>query len=96
MLFLKPKLKTIINNLRAKETGVISMMGYPQLGGGVIKSYYVKKGAKVMWLHKDDFDDHYDFLFVDNAEFMKKYPKNAVEWDYLSFLINEYTAMSNV
>ncbi|MDN5396395.1 MAG: hypothetical protein L0G05_07705, partial [Chryseobacterium sp.] len=78
------------------ETGVISMMGYPQLGGGVIKSYYVKKGAKVMWLHKDDFDDHYDFLFVDNAEFMKKYPKNAVEWDYLSFLINEYTAMSNV
>jgi hypothetical protein len=28
-----------------------------------------------MWLHKDDFEDNYDFLFGDNAEFMKKYPK---------------------
>jgi hypothetical protein len=53
------------------------------------------KGDKVMWLHKDDFEDNYDFLFGDNAEFMKKYPKNSVEWDYFSFLVNEYTEMNN-
>lgn len=79
----------------AKETGGFSVMGSPQLGGGVIKSYYVKKGDKIMWLHKDDFEDNYDFLFGDNAEFVKKYPKNSVKWDYFSFLINEYTALSN-
>jgi hypothetical protein len=26
---------------------------------------------------------------------MKKYPKNSVEWDYFSFLVNEYTSMTN-
>lgn len=80
---------------RAKETTGFSVMGSPQLGGGVIKSYYVKKGNKVMWLHKDDFEDNYDFLFGDNAEFMKKYPKKSVEWDYFSFLVSEYTQMTN-
>lgn len=79
----------------AKETGGFSVMGSPQLGGGVIKSYYVKKGDKIMWLHKDDFEDNYDFLFGDNAEFVKKYPKNSVKWDYFSFLVSEYTQMSN-
>ncbi|MBB4808096.1 hypothetical protein HNP38_003436 [Chryseobacterium defluvii] len=79
----------------AKETTGFSVMGSPQLGGGVIKSYYVKKGDKIIWLHKDDFEDNYDFLFGDNAEFVKKYPKNSVKWDYLSFLISEYTIMNN-
>ncbi len=85
----------VYHDPRAKETGGFSVMGSPQLGGGVIKSYYVKKGDKVMWLHKDDFEDNYDFLFGDNAEFMKKYPKNSVEWDYFSFLVQEYTTMTN-
>jgi hypothetical protein len=49
----------------------------------------------VIWLHKDDFEDNYDFLFGDNQEFTKKYPKNSVEWDYFSFLVSEYTAMTN-
>lgn len=80
---------------RAKETSGFSVMGSPQLGGGVIKSYYVKKGNKVMWLHKDDFEDNYDFLFGDNKEFMKKYPKKSTEWDYFSFLVSEYTQMTN-
>lgn len=79
----------------AKETGGFSVMGSPQLGGGVIKSYYVKKGDQIIWLHKDDFEDNYDFLFGDNAEFVKKYPKNSVKWDYFSFLISEYTQLSN-
>ncbi|MDQ1094861.1 MULTISPECIES: hypothetical protein [Chryseobacterium] len=86
---------SVYHDPRAKETGGISVGGSPQLGGGVIKSYYVKKGDKVMWLHKDDFEDQYDFLFGDNAEFMKKYPKNSVEWDYFSFLVHEYTEMSH-
>ncbi|MEJ5102504.1 MULTISPECIES: hypothetical protein [Chryseobacterium] len=86
---------SVYHDPRAKETGGFSVMGSPQLGGGVIKSYYVKKGDKVMWLHKDDFEDNYDFLFGDNKEFMKLYPKNSVEWDYFSFLVNAYTDMSN-
>jgi hypothetical protein len=86
---------SVYHDPRAKETVGFSIGGSPQLGGGVIKSYYVKKGDKVMWLHKDDFEDNYDFLFGDNAEFMKKYPKNSVEWDYFSFLVHEYTEMNN-
>lgn len=86
---------SVYHDPRAKETGGVSFGYGPQLGGGVIKSFYVKKGDKVMWLHKDDFEDNYDFLFGDNKEFMKKYPKKSVEWDYLSFLINEYTQMTN-
>lgn len=98
MQLINPEFSDIISvyhDPRAKETTGFSVMGSPQLGGGVIKSYYVKKGDKVMWLHKDDFEDNYDFLFGDNAEFMKKYPKNSVEWDYFSFLVNEYTSMNN-
>ncbi|UZT96965.1 hypothetical protein ODZ84_17410 [Chryseobacterium fluminis] len=86
---------SVYHDPRAKETTGFSVMGSPQLGGGVIKSYYVKKGNKVLWLHKDDFEDNYDFLFGDNAEFVKKYPKNSVEWDYFSFLISEYTQLAN-
>lgn len=98
MQLINPEFSDIISvyhDPRAKETAGFSVMGSPQLGGGVIKSYYVKKGDKVLWLHKDDFEDNYDFLFGDNAEFMKKYPKKSVEWDYFSFLVSEYTDMSN-
>ena len=97
MQLINPEFSDVIavyHDPRAKETNGVSFGG-PQLGGGVIKSYYVKKGDKVMWLHKDDFEDNYDFLFGDNAEFMKKYPKKSVEWDYFSFLVNEYTEMTN-
>ncbi len=79
----------------ASATATTGFAGAPAFGGGVIKSYYVKKGNKVMWLHKDDFSDNYDFLFSDNAEFMKKYPKKYAEWDYFSFFVNEYTEMQN-
>jgi hypothetical protein len=98
MQLINPEFSDIISvyhDPRAKETGGFSMMGSPQLGGGVIKSYYIKKGDKVIWLHKDDFEDNYEFLFGDNTEFMKKYPKNSVEWDYFSFLVSEYTSMNN-
>lgn len=79
----------------AKETASFGFAGAPAFGGGVIKSYYVRKGDKVIWLHKDDFEDNYDFLFGDNAEFMKKYPKDSVEWDYFSFLVYKYTELIN-
>lgn len=85
---------SVYHDPRAKETGGVSFGG-PQLGGGVIKSYYIKKGDKVIWLHKDDFDDNYEFLFGDNPEFMKKYPLKSVEWGYFSFLVAQYTEMSN-
>ncbi|MEG1589657.1 hypothetical protein [Chryseobacterium sp.] len=100
MQLINPEFNDIISiyhDPRAQETGGAYYGMGPRLGGnvGVTKSYYVKKGDKVMWLHKNDFEDNYDFLFGDNAEFMKKYPKKSVEWNYLSFLINEYTDMSN-
>lgn len=88
---------TVYHDPRAKEVGGSYIGVGPRLGSnaGVIKSYYVKKGEKIMWLHKDDFDDNYDFLFGDNPEFMKKYPKKSVEWGFFSFLVYEYTQMSN-
>ncbi|AZB35292.1 hypothetical protein [Chryseobacterium bernardetii] len=85
---------TVYHDPYASETMSTGFTGAPAFGGGVIKSYYVRKGDKVIWLHKDDFEDNYDFLFGDNADFMKKYPKNSVEWNYLSFLIYQYTDMS--
>lgn len=88
------QLISVYHDPRAKETGGFSVGMSPQFGGGVIKSYYVKKGDKIMWLHKDDFEDHYDFLFGDNAEFMKKYPKNSTKWDFFSYLVLEYTNMT--
>ncbi len=78
----------------AKETQGFSVGGSPTFGGGVIKSYYLKKGDKVIWLKSSDFKDNYEFLFGDNAEFMKKYPYNSVDWDWFSALVLEYTLMS--
>lgn len=84
---------SVYHDPRAKETGGFSIGGSPKLGGGVTKSYYVNKGDKVLCLPKDAFEDN--FLFGDNAEFMNKYPKNSVKWDYFTFLVSEYTEMSN-
>ncbi len=79
----------------AKETSGMSFgYGTPTIGGGIIKSYYLKKGDKVMWLHKSDFEENYDFLFGDNAEFMKKYPYKSIDWDWFSALVLEYTRLS--
>lgn len=93
MQLINPDFSSIIQvygDPNANETGGVSFGGMA-MGGGVIKSYYVKKGDKIMWLHKDDFKDNYNELFGDNPEFMKQYPLNSIEWDYLSFLIYEYT-----
>ncbi|WP_338732360.1 hypothetical protein [Mangrovimonas cancribranchiae] len=79
----------------AKETGGVRFGGAPKIGGGVIKSYYVKKGDKIIWLHKSDFEENYNFLFGDNEKFIKKYPYNAVDWDWFSGLVLEYTKMSS-
>ncbi|MCG2610978.1 hypothetical protein LZZ90_05615 [Flavobacterium sp. SM15] len=101
MQLINPSFNSIIEvygDPNAKETGGASFgingMMSPQLGGGVIKSYYVKKGDKIFWLHSSDFKEYYNELFGDNAEFIKQYPLNSIEWGYLSYLIYEYTRMT--
>ncbi len=66
----------------------------PQVGGGVTKSFYVRKGDRVIWLKKADFEENYNFLFGDNKEFMAKYPAESVKWDYFSWLVFQYTKMT--
>lgn len=83
---------SVYHDPNAGETAGFSMGG-PSFGGGVIKSYYVKKGDKVIWLKSSEFEDNYDFLFGDNPTFVKKYPKKSMEWDYFSYLVLEYTKM---
>ncbi|OAD91174.1 hypothetical protein A7A78_05010 [Aequorivita soesokkakensis] len=78
----------------AKESKGYSFGGAPAIGGGVVKSYYVQKGDKIIWLPKSDFEENYEFLFGDNAEFMAKYPYKSINWDWLSALVLEYTKMS--
>lgn len=78
----------------AKESTSVSFGGSPAIGGGVTKSYYIKKNDQVMWLTKSDFKEQYNFLFGDNNEFMEKYPYNSIKWEHLSFLIAEYTNLS--
>ena len=77
----------------AKETQGVKFGAAPRIGGGIIKSYYVKKGDKVLWLHKADFEENYDFLFGDSPEFMAKYPYKSVDWDWFSGLVVAYTKM---
>ncbi|MCB0468393.1 MAG: hypothetical protein KDC64_09305 [Aequorivita sp.] len=78
----------------AKESKGYGFGGGPKFGGGVVKSYYVQKGGKVLWLPKSDFEENYEFLFGDNAEFMQKYPYKSISWDWFSALVMEYTKMS--
>lgn len=96
MQLINPSFSSVIEvygDPNAKETAGFSVGGSPSFGGGLIKSYYVKKGDKIFWLHADDLEEHYDELFGDNPEFMKQYPLNSIKWDYLSYLIYEYTKM---
>lgn len=98
MQLINPEFSSIIevySDPAAKETTGVSFGGGPQIGGGSIKSYYIKKGEEVIWLKKAEFEDQYDFLFGDNKEFMNKYPLKSVKWDYLSYLILQYTKMSS-
>lgn len=78
----------------ASQTTSVSFGGSPAMGGGVIKSYYIKKGDDVIWLKKAEFEENYDFLFGDNAEFMKSFPYKSVKWEHLSYLIAQYTKLS--
>lgn len=98
MQLINPEFNSIIEvyaDPNAKETGGISFGGGPAISGGVIKSYYIKKGDDVRWLSKSEFEENYDFLFGDNIEFMKKYPYKSIKWDHLSFLIYEYSKLSS-
>ncbi|WP_128331045.1 hypothetical protein [Apibacter sp. HY039] len=61
MQLINPEFSSIIEvygDPMAKETGGVSFGGGPTIGGGVTKSYYVKKGDKVYWLEKKDFNDY--------------------------------------
>lgn len=79
---------------RAQETSTVKVGGFG-VTGGVTKSFYVKKNDRIFLLEKKNFKEEYQNLFGDNAEFMAKYPADAVEWNYLSWLINEYDKMSS-
>lgn len=98
MQLINPDFSSIISVYHdpfAKESKGFSIGGAPAIGGGVIKSYYVQKGDKIIWLPKGDFEENYEFLFGDNPAFMAKYPYKSVNWDWLSALILEYTRMSS-
>ncbi|SRX72339.1 hypothetical protein [Aequorivita antarctica] len=97
MQLINPEFSQIISVYHdpfAKESKGFSIGGAPAIGGGVVKSYYVQKGDKVLWLPKSDFEENYEFLFGDNAEFMKKYPYKSINWDWFSALVLDYTNMS--
>lgn len=76
------------------ETTPFSFGGGPSIGGGVIKSYYIKKREEVIGLKKGEFEENYNFLFGDNEEFLQTFPYNSIKWDYLSYLVAEYPKMS--
>lgn len=97
MQLINPNFSSVIEvyaDPTASETSSVSFGGGPAIGGGVTKSYYVKKGEEVIWLKKGEFKDNYDFLFGDNQEFLQKFPYNSIKWEHLSYLIAEYTKMS--
>jgi len=79
----------------AGQTMSVGFGGGPAIGGGLTKSYYIKKGDEVIWLKKSEFEDHYQFMFGDNEEFMKKFPYKSIEWEQLSYLIAEYTNLAS-
>lgn len=94
---LNPEFSQIIevfSDPTATETGGVSFGMGPQIGGGVTKSYYVVKNGESFWLRKKDFEENYSKLFGDNAEFMKQYPYESVEWPFFSWLVMKYTEMS--
>ncbi|MGM5631291.1 hypothetical protein O2K51_10355 [Apibacter raozihei] len=98
MQLINPEFSSIIEvygDPMAKETGGVSFGGGPTIGGGVTKSYYVKKGDKVYWLEKKDFNDYYNELFGDCKEFMNKYPLESADWRNLGYLILEYTKLAS-
>lgn len=76
----------------ARESSGTSIGGVT-LGGGVLKSYYIEKDGKVVWLSKKNFKDQYNFMFGDSPEFMAKYPFGSINWDWLSGLVLEYSKM---
>ena len=101
MQLINPEFSGIIevyaDPIAAETTGMTFSVGplsSPQVGGGVTKSFYVRKGDRVIWLKKADFEENYNFLFGDNKEFMAKYPAESVKWEYFSWLVFQYTKMS--
>lgn len=52
------------------------------------------KDGKSFRFHKKDFEENYNALFADNADFMKQYPYESVDWDQFSFQVFQYTKMS--
>lgn len=84
---------SFFHDSEAKESKGVKLGVGPTLGGGVIFSYYVKKGDRVFWLQKKDLKKEYEFLFGDSKKFMEKYPLKEVKWEWLSALVLEYTKM---
>ncbi len=77
----------------ASKTGSIGVGGL-KLAGGIAKSYYLKKGDKIVWLHKSDFKDFFEELFMDNDKFKAKYADKKIKWSLLGVYILDYTEFS--
>ncbi|MDT0559629.1 hypothetical protein RM697_13295 [Ichthyenterobacterium sp. W332] len=77
----------------AKKTTRLGIGGL-NVAGGLEKSYYFKKDGNIFWLEKKNLKKYYDKLFGDNAEFMKKYPKNDLKWKELGEYVFIYTKLS--
>lgn len=77
----------------AGETASIGVGGL-KLAGGIAKSYYVKKGDKMIWLHKRNLDDYFEMLFLDNEKFKKEYADKKIKWSLLGVYILDYTRFS--
>ena len=77
----------------ARETASIGV-GSLKLAGGIAKSYYVKKDDSIVWLTKKNFDEHFDRLFNDNAQFKAKYTDQKIKWSLLGVYVLDYTEFS--
>lgn len=87
------KLIQVYNDPFAGETASIGFGGL-KLAGGIAKSYYVRKGDKIMWLHKRDFKENFESLFFDNEKFKKEYEGKKIKWSLLGVYILDYTRFS--
>ncbi len=77
----------------AKKTSSIGV-GSLKLAGGIAKSYYLKKGDKMIWITKGNFMDYFEDLFYDNDKFKTKYSERKIKWSLLGVYILDYTEFS--
>ena len=84
------KIISVYSDPWARETASIGV-GSLKLAGGIAKSYYLKKGDKMIWITKGNFMDYFEDLFYDNEQFKAKYADREIKWSLLGVYILDYT-----